>query len=111
MHGVRTPRQLRGVQIMNDVVEFFVSNDRMDLIRSHRWEATGDGKVHATLREWTWNYRTESYTEDRHTFALEATPDGVVTHDGRPLTEYAKARVDTLTGKRAIHKPTVERVA
>lgn len=91
-------------------IEYFVSNHRMDLIRSHRWEVDYQaGEVLSILREWGWNYRTESYTEDRHTFDFEVTDSGTVVHDGRPLDEYARSRVGILTDNRGMVDPTIER--
>lgn len=95
---------------MSETVEYMVSSANMDTIRSHRWEVNSDGKLVSIIREWTWNYRREEYSERRNAHTMNITPDGTVEHDGRPLPEYAEARVTTLTNKRGVHDPTVERV-
>lgn len=93
-----------------DVVEFYAANEDMSIIRCHRWGADYDENTALSIfREWTWNYRTESYTEDRHTFTLDVTPNGTVEHDGRSLEEYGRSRVRTLSDKRGLRGVTVER--
>lgn len=95
---------------MPETVEYMVSSANMDTIRSHRWEVNTGGELVSIIREWTWNYRRDEYSEWRTTYTMDITPEGIVEHDGRPLPEYAEARVNTLTNKRGVHGPTVERV-
>lgn len=97
-------------ETLPEVIEYYVSNERMDTIRCHRWEADYDtGEVLSVLREWMWNYRDECYTENRYTYTFEITNQGTVEHDGRRLEEYAEERVNVLTDKRGVWNPSVER--
>lgn len=83
-----------------DVVEHFVSTANMDVVRQHRFERIEGGTYLSVHREWAWNYSDGRYNDRRNTMSITVASDGTVTHDGRQLAEYARARTDVLTDKR-----------